>query len=131
IFTLTGQKAKKAGAGGIFPPAPALLGKRKGCKIVFARLFQKAVNSKGNVFGRVPEDAKNLRNRGAGRAKNIPVGCFSAGNPRRGFPDAVQAAYAYRCALSQEHCLQLIHRYALLFRFFQFSSRNRPRTGGS
>ena len=55
--------------------------------------FLKAVESKGETFGRPAHRAKSLSLPKAQEgSKNIPVECFCVGNPRRGFPSACQRA---------------------------------------
>ena len=54
--------------------------------------FLKAVESKGETFGRPAHRAKSLSLIKAQEgSKNIPVECFCVGNPRRGFPARANA----------------------------------------
>ena len=63
---------------------------------------QKAVDSKGKAFGRVPPDAKSFAfiKDQEGR-RNSPVGCCVVGNPIKGFPDAASHAAFVHLAICQ------------------------------
>ena len=55
--------------------------------------FLKAMESKGETFGRPAHRAKSLSLPKAQEGRqNSPADCFAVGNPRRGFPGACQRA---------------------------------------